>query len=152
MSNIQPARLALLVWTPFDSAPGSVGALCQPADMMPTVLDLCGVTPPETVGRSWAPALRGEGRVGHDRVFTTFNGGRTGMPSHITVTTPTHTALFGRRPHAPELYNRRADPDQVNNIAPGHPDLIASLRADLIAFMERQGADEDYIRTYARGE
>ena len=145
------ARLPLLVWTPFDAQPKTISGLCQAADIMPTVLDLCGVDGPPCVGKSWAPALHGEPFAGHDRVYTTFNG-HPAMPSHITVTTPTHTALFGRQPHQPELYDRATDPDQLNNIAAHSPDLVASLRADLVAFMEQQGAEEEYIRMYAKGE
>ena len=145
-------RLPLLVWTPFDASPRSASALCQACDVMPTVLDLCGVAPPETVGRSWKPLLTGESTSGHSHVFTTFTGENWGIPSHITVTTPTHTAIFGRKPHEPELYDRAADPDQQTNIAAAHPELVVELRGDLISFMERQGADDGYIRTYAKGE
>ncbi|NCO94620.1 MAG: hypothetical protein COZ06_24340 [Armatimonadetes bacterium CG_4_10_14_3_um_filter_66_18] len=145
-------RLPILAWTPFENQPQTLGALCQAADLMPTVLDLCGVDLPPTTGKSWAPALRGEPFAGHDRVYTTFHGHQGGMPSQITVTTPTHTALFGRRPHEPELYDRGADPDQLNNLAADRYDLVASLRADLVAFMEGQGADDEYIRAYAKGE
>jgi len=145
-------RIPLLVRTPFESAPPTTNALCQAADIMPTVLDLCGVAAPATVGRSWAPLLRGESGVVHERVYTTFTGESIGIPSHITVTTPTHTAIFGRKPHQPELYDRVADPEQLTNIAGAHPALITSLRADLVAFMESQGADEQYIRVYAKGE
>jgi len=148
------ARVPLLVRTPFKHSPATVGALCQPADILPSVLELGGVPAPETVGKSWVPLLRGEASTdaGHQRIYTTFNGHANGMPSHITVTTPTHTALFGRKPHEPELYDRTADPDQVTNIAAANPGLVTALRDDLVAFMTAQGADEEYIRIYARGE
>ena len=150
-------RVPLLVRTPLPGAPAQVTALCQAPDIMPTVLDLCGVEAPETIGTSWKPLLTGRARTGHDRVYTTFHsGGGPGFidyhPSHITVTAPTHTAIFGRRPHAPELYDRRADPGQVHNIAPEQNDLVTRLRADLVEFMARQGATDEYIRTYAKGE
>lgn len=118
---------------------------------MPTVLDLCDVEAPPTVGRSWAPLLRGEAETCHERVYTTFNGENWQIPSHITVTTPTHTALFGRAPHEPELHDRTSDPDQLTNQAGREPDLVASLRADLVAFMRQQGASDDYIERYVLG-
>lgn len=146
-------RLPLLVWTPFKDAPATVSALCQAADIMPTVLDLCGVEAPPTVGRSWAPMLRGDSQDGgHQRVYTSFTGEDWGIPSHITVTTPTHTAIFGRAPHQPELYDRGPDPEQLIDIAAANPALIAELRADLVAFMQSQGTEEDYVRRYAKGE
>ena len=145
-------RIPLLAWTPFGRTPKTIGALCQAADIMPTVLDLCDVAPPETVGRSWKPLLLGESGEGHERIYTTFNGENWGIPSHITVTTPTHTAVYGRQPHEPELYDRAEDPDQFHNIATDNAELVTQLRADLVAFMEQQGADAEYIRRYAKGE
>ena len=146
------ARIPLLVWAPFRNAPKTVGALCQPADIMPTVLELCGVAGPETTGRSWVPLLQGKDTEGHKRIYTSWNGADIGFPSHITVTTPSHTAIFGRRPHEPELYQRGNDPQQQTNVAADSPELVKALRAGLVDFMERQGGTEEYIRTFALGE
>ena len=150
-------RIPLLARTPFADAPSTCNALVQAADVMPTVLDLCGVAAPDTVGKSWVPLLKGEATGCHDAVYTTFySGGGPGTiaihPSHITVTTPRHTALFGRAPHQPELYDRASDPGQLHNIAGDHPDAVAALRAKLVAFMESQAADGDYISSYAKGK
>ena len=148
------ARVPLLVWTPFRDTPPVVNALCQAADIMPTVLDLAGVTAPATVGKSWKPLLTGESTVCHDRVYTSCHGG--GGPgtidyltSHVTVTTPTHTAVFGQPPHDPELYDRRRDPGQTNNIAAENGPMVAALRGELAAFMRERGAEASYIRAYA---
>jgi arylsulfatase A-like enzyme len=150
-------RIPLLVRTPFENAPRTVSALAQPADILPTVYELCGVEPPKTVGRSWVPLLKGEAEDLHEAVFTTFySGGGPGFieyhPSLITVTTPQHTAIFGPKPHEPELYDRAADPEQERNIAAEHPAVVAELRERLVRFMEAQGAEEHYIRGYAKGE
>lgn len=151
------ARIPLLVRTPFENAPKTVDALVQAADVMPTVLDLCGVAAPPTAGKSWAPLLKGEATECHDAIFTSFySGGGPGYiaihPSHITVTTREHTAIFGRKPHPPELYGRQADPEQLHNIAGAHPEVVQSLRQRLVQFMEAQGAEEHYVRAYAKGE
>lgn len=150
-------RIPLLVRTPFEGAPKTVDALVQPADLLPTVCELCGVEPPPTVGRSWVPLLKGEATDCHQAVYTSFySGGGPGFieyhPSHITVTTRQHTAIFGRKPHQPELYLREADPDQLDNVAAAHPDVVAALRKGLVQFMEAQGAEEHYVRQYAKGE
>ncbi|MEW6356024.1 MAG: sulfatase [Planctomycetota bacterium] len=150
------ARVPLLVWTPFD-APKEINALCQAADIMPTVLDVCGVKPPDTVGSSWVPLLKGRTKECHDAVFTSCHSGSGPgridyLPSHITVTTKTHTAIFGRKPHTPELYDREKDPGQERNIVGGNADIVESLRGELVAFMERQAADKEYVRVYAKGE
>ena len=151
------ARIPLLIRSPFTNAPKTVDALCQPADIVPTVLDLCGVAAPETVGKSWVPLLRGKASECHDAIYTSCHSG-TGpgridyLPSHITVTTKRHTAIFGREPHQPELYDRQADPEQGRNVAGDHPDVVKALREGLVRFMESQGADDAYVHTYAKGE
>jgi len=150
------AKVPFLVWTPFARAPRSVSALVQSADVMPTVLDLCGVAVPETVAKSWAPILKGETATCHDAVYTSCHSGSGPgridyLPSHITVTTGRYTAIFGRPPHEPELYDRTFDPGQLRDIALENAELIADLRERLASFMQRQGADEEYVRTYAMG-
>lgn len=150
-------RLPLLVWAPFRRMPKRVNALCQAADIMPTVLELCGITPPPTTGKSWVPLIEGRADTHHDVVYTTCHSGSGPgrvdyLPSLITVTTPTHTAIYGPALHSPELYDRTTDPEQLSNIASQHPALVATLRDGLVAFMESRGADADYVRTYGRGE
>ena len=151
------AKVPLLVWTPFGAAPAATSALVQSADIMPTVLDLCGVEPPAAVGKPWTPVLKGEATACHDAVFTSCHSGEGPgrieyLPSHITVTAPRHTAVFGRPPHKPELYDRSTDPDQLHDIAPENPALVAELRSALVEFMRQQGASEPYVATYAMGQ
>ena len=151
------ARLPLLVWSPFEHAPARVSALCQAADIMPTVLDLCGLEPVATVGRSWVPLLKGEGGGGHEAIFTSCHSGLgpgriAYLTSLINVTTATFTGVFGPQGHRPELYDRLADPGQTIDVAQDLPDIVRALREKLIRFMEEQGAEPDYIAAYARGE
>jgi len=151
------AKVPVLVWTPFSNAPKNIRALVQSADIMPTVLDMCDLTKPKTLGKSWLPLLKGEAVTCHDAVYTSCHSGNGPgridyLPSHITVTTERCTAIFGRPPHTPELYDRTFDPGQLRNIAERHPDVVETLRAGLVDFMRRQGADEEYVRTYAMGK
>ena len=151
------ARIPLLVWAPFAGTPAEIPALVQPADIMPTVLDVCGLSPPQTVGNSWLPLLLGEQSTGHKAVYTTCHSGNGPgridyLPSHISVNTERYTAIFGRKPHKPELYDRTFDPGQLHNIAHGNRQIVSDLRRSLVAFMRNQGADEDYVRTYAMGD
>jgi len=148
------ARVPLIIWTPFSRAPETISALVQSADIMPTVLELCGITPPQTVGKSWVPLLKGETVTCHEAVYTSYHSGNGGggiLPSHITVTTDRYTAIFGRKPHKPELYDRTVDPGQTRNIAENNPEIVNMLRTGLVSFMQKQGADEEYIGTYAKG-
>ena len=152
------AKVPLLVWTPFAHAPGTVSALVQSADIMPTVLDLCGITPPKTVSKSWVPLLKGETTNCHEAIYTSHHSGSgppshgaSINPSHITVTADRYSAIFGRSPHRPELYDRHNDPQQLRSVAEANPELVQKLRAGLVGFMRQQGADEEYIKTYAEG-
>lgn len=146
------ARLPLLVWAPFENTPREVTALCQAADIMPTILDLCGVECPKVVGKSWVPLLKGKSDTCHKAIYTSCHSGRGPgridyLTSLISVTTPQHTAIFGPRPHV-ELYDRQGDPEQRQNIAQAQGALTDKLRADLRAFMLAQGADADYVQEY----
>ena len=150
------ARLPLLVWSPLRDAPKRITALCQPADIMPTVLDLCGVERPETVGKSWAPLLRGESDTCHEVIYASCHSGSgpgriAYLPSLISVITDEYTAILGPRPHSPELYDRRRDPAQCDSIANARPDVVERLRSGLVDFMLTQGADPDYVHDYAGG-
>ena len=151
------ASVPLLVWTPFAHVPKTVSALVQSADIMPTVLDFCGITPPKMVSKSWVPLLKGENTNCHETIYTSRHCGSgppgqgAAMPSHITVTTDKYTAIFSRNPHKPELYDRRSDPQQLRSIAEENSELVEELRAGLVRFMQQQGSDEEYIETYAGG-
>jgi len=148
------AKVPLLVWTPFGNAPKATSALVQSADIMPTVLEFCGTAAPKTVGRSWVPLLGKASNNCHEIVYTSWhsgNGPGGAFPCHITVTSDRYTAIFGRQPHEPELYDRNDDPEQSRNIAKGNPELVETLRAKLISFMQQQGADEEYIQTHTMG-
>jgi len=52
------ARVPLLIWSPWSEAPRTTNALVQCADLMPTILDLCGVPPEAPYGRSFLPVLK----------------------------------------------------------------------------------------------
>jgi arylsulfatase A-like enzyme len=145
-------RIPLLVWTPF-AAPRTINALCQPADILPTILDTCGIECPPTIGKSWVPLLRGTSDEGHEAIYTTYHSafgpGRIAyLKSLITVTTARYTAIFGPPPHEAELYDRQLDPDQCENISAAQPDVVEDLRTQLARFMRTQGAAEEYVQAY----
>jgi len=143
------ARIPLIVRSPEGRA-RQIDGLVQPADLLPTICDLMDAPCPPTLGQSLVPALSSGVHAAHERVYTTFNGKATGMPSHVTVTTPTHTAIIPRLPREPELYDRRSDPEQLTDVAAAHPELVAQLHGDLIDFMREQGAEEAYVTEYLR--
>ena len=107
----------------------AVPELCAYVDIMPTILDLCGVpTPPgrEFDGDSLVPLLRGEsGGVWDERIVVTDTQ-RLAHPIKWRMS----CAMQGpwRLVNRTELYDLRSDPGQERNVAAAHPDMVAVLR------------------------
>ena len=99
-------------------------------DLLPTFIDLCGLDAPEGVvfdGRSAAPLLRGEADALPDRTHFVQYRQYTHPPEKW------ENAVITRRwrlVHGRELYDIKADPGQEHDIAAGHPDVVARLRAE----------------------
>jgi arylsulfatase A-like enzyme len=104
-------------------------------DLMPTLLDLCGVKIPTTVqGTSFAPVLLGNREVVGDNVAyieTTVNEG---------VRTRRYVYWCNRKHFGNEhLFDVERDPYQTNDVIrdPGYADAAADLRAKTKAWRER---------------
>jgi arylsulfatase A-like enzyme len=149
-------RIPLLVRLPGRTRPKRLGALVQPADLMPTFLDVARAKGPETYGRSLLRLLLGRTKNHWDHVFSACHSGtREGripyLSSCITVTSPRWTYVTAPAPWKPALHDRRTDPGQTRNLIRRHPDIAARLAAALRAFMREQGAEEAYVEEFARG-
>ncbi len=98
-------------------------------DIMPTLLDLCGITPPAQRvfhGRSLATLLRGEsGEVRDDRVIVTDTQ-RVAHPLKWRMS----CVMKGpwRLVNRDELYDLRTDPGQRRNVSADHPGVVTELR------------------------
>ncbi len=149
------ARVPLLVWSPWTETPEVTDALVQHADLMPTVLEICDISPEAPYGRSWLPILRGETEEHWDHIFTSYfswegEGQIQYLRAQITVTTEDWSLVVGPPPYETQLFNRRTDPDQEHNCAADNPRVVQRLREALVDFMTKQGADSEYILTFAR--
>lgn len=98
-------------------------------DALPTLIDLCGLLPPERVqfdGISFAPLLRGEcDTLPGDRIQFLQYRQNTNPPEKWT------NAVITRRwrlIHGQELYDIKADPGEKHNVANEHPDVVSRLR------------------------
>ncbi len=146
-------RLPLLMRLPGKARPKRTSALAQPADLMPTILDVCGVKGPETYGRSLAPVLKGKAKSHHEYVFTSCHSGSGEgripyLPSAITVTGPRWTLVTGPEGYKAALHDRKEDPGQKKNVIKAHPRIARRMQQALIDFMRNQGADAAYIDEY----
>jgi arylsulfatase B len=96
-------------------------------DMMPTLLELCGIETDRTFdGRSLVSLLRDEGADWPDRIMVT-DSQRLAHPVKWRKSA-TMTSQW-RLINGEELYDMTQDPGQRENVAADHPEVLARLRA-----------------------
>lgn len=141
-------RLPLIV-----SAPGRPGGLTSPAlvsqvDLLPTVLDWCGVPEPGAgwradptpfergsvaplrlrPGRSWLPLLEGAGDPSRDAVVIENDEPTTGLQARCLVTPRHRLTVYPGTPHG-ELLDLQEDPAELRNL--WYDPASRALRAEL---------------------
>ncbi|MFH1266131.1 MAG: arylsulfatase [Planctomycetota bacterium] len=111
---------------------GDVDALTHGQDLLPTLIDLCGLKSPQTQndrfdGTSLAGLLGGQPQPElTDRMLVVQYGGlRKAQPQpwDSTVMLSQWRLVKGE-----ELYDVKADPGQQSDVAADHPDLVRKLR------------------------
>jgi len=151
--------------------PGGCGrrsdALVQPADIMPTLLQLAGADDPGTMhGKSLVGLLHGDGRPVRDVAVSSWSiihepKIKGGLPTSdnpyewaqaawklkpSTTTDGEWAYICGAGDMPAELYHLPTDPEQERNVATDHGDVIRELHARYIAFLESVGTNEEYLR------
>ncbi|MFQ6039532.1 MAG: arylsulfatase [Candidatus Poribacteria bacterium] len=122
-----------------------INQLTANIDVLPTLIDLCGLKAPEKVnfnGVSLKPLLMGQVENWPDRVVVT-DSQRVEYPikwRKSAVMTKRWRLINGV-----ELYDILADPEQRNDIAADHPDVVQELRKHYEQWWELVSAtfDED---------
>jgi arylsulfatase A-like enzyme len=110
--------------------PGDLDALAHGQDLLPTLVDLCGLSRPEGTrldGTSLAPLLKGRDQPElRERMLVVQYGGlRQADPQKWDA-----AVLWNqwRLVNGEELYDVKADPGQANNVAAGHPEVVRKMR------------------------
>ncbi|HEX5104275.1 MAG TPA: arylsulfatase [Pirellulaceae bacterium] len=109
--------------------PGEIAELTQVQDLLPTLLDLCGIPKRDDAhfdGISLAGLLRGETDKLPDRkLVIQFSRMNAPVPRRGDA-----CVLWNRwrLVNGDELYDVAADPAQRQNVAEKHPDIVAELR------------------------
>jgi len=113
-----------------------VARLTANIDVLPTLMDLCGLEAPagrRIDGVSLAPLLRGETGDWPDRVVVT-DSQRVEVPIKWKDSA-TMTDRW-RLVNGAELYDIQADPEQRNDVAAEHADVVAELRTHYEAWWD----------------
>lgn len=134
-------RSPLLVLWPGHLPEGqTVDAMAAYIDLMPTIIDLCGVTPAESLdldGKSLALLMKGEERkTPHDKLF--FWVDEPVMPGGYGVLNDNARFEYPRKTYAArsgqwklvsgkELYNLDSDPFEQKNLAAVYPDKMEEM-------------------------
>ena len=138
------ARVPYLIRAPQSwGAPESV--TCQTPvglqDIMPTILDACGLEVPETcTGRSLVPVLRGEA----DGVREVLHGEHSGCYSYDQgnhyVTDGHHKYIWYTQTGREHLFDLDEDPRELQDLASGEgaEDRLTPWRKRLIGFLKRR--------------
>ena len=106
---------------------GDVDAVTAHVDILPTLIDLCGLPPPEGVafdGASLAPLLRGKGDWPQRTLLV--HSQRIDHPEKwrkCAVMTDRWRLVSGK-----QLFDMPADPGQKTDVAGDHPDVVKRLR------------------------
>jgi arylsulfatase A-like enzyme len=116
-------------WPQVLQAGKDVSSLTAAIDIFPTILDLCGVNPPENVkidGISLYPLLTGETDTLPERTIF-IDADREAVPQMYpycsVVRDEKYTLVSGC-----ELYDLENDPGQIRNIAAEHPEIVDDMR------------------------
>jgi arylsulfatase len=120
-----------------------VEGLTEVQDILPTLVDLCGLQlPPSCDGISLAPVLKGEAKPPEDRMLVT-NYSR--MPGELDYPSPDSPSLVRREGAAVlwkrwrllegnALYDLDADPMQQANVIDQHPEVAQAMQGHLNAW------------------
>ena len=155
----EAVRSALVVRLPGVVGPGrATDALVELIDIVPTILDLCGIAVPPTIqGRSFAPLLGGESDRQRDHVIAEYADNAEAM-----VRTDRWKLIYSagnrrrRDGYALEyalpgrsirLYDLSDDPDELSDVSdrPEHADRVAGLLAILADHLVRTARNPELL-------
>ena len=126
-------RVPFLIRYPAGGFPGGqdIDTLTSYVDCMPTLLDLCDVTPPaekSVHGRSLLPLMNGESGGDWDERVVVSDTQRIANPMKWRKSSVMKQRW--RLIDGSELYNLDTDPGQTKDISDQHRDIVADLREE----------------------
>lgn len=129
-------RIPLLIRAPGGKKGHTVDSMTLNIDLAPTLLDLAGLTPPESMhGRSLRPLLEGQTpadwRTAY--LYEYFEEPPYKVPANFALrTTSAKLILYPGHDDWTELFDLAADPHEKNNLAadPHHATMLKRMRAE----------------------
>ena len=150
------AHIPFLIAAPGLQGGREVDAILQPPDIVPTLLDLCGVKaePPEPFhGKSFAPLLRGKA-MEPIRDFAITASHTRSLDGRGPVTPVVYTDRWAYAPCGmrlkPELFDLRNDPYAETNIITRHPRVAGRLHKALLAWLRDVGAPDEAVAVFGQ--
>ena len=142
------ARTPFILKAPGLPAGGRCDVLLQPVDMMPALLDVCGVQPPDGLhGSSFLPAARGQASPPREVAVTSPSlSADEDQLVYSTIADGRWTLIYAGENARPELYDTGADPGQQHNTIRDHRPIAEDLHARHVELLERIGTEEAKLR------
>ncbi|MDR3633972.1 MAG: arylsulfatase [Isosphaeraceae bacterium] len=141
-------------WPGHFAANRVIDRIAAHIDITPTLLDACGVAPPQDVhldGRSLLPLLNGAASSWADRTLF-FQWHRGDVPElyrafaarsqHDKLVRP--EAARGSVERTLELYDMEADPFEMKNVAGAHPAIVQRMKGEYEAWFKDVSATRGY--------
>ena len=153
-------RIPLLVYVP-GVEPSLYDGMTSVVDVMPTVLDIAGVSSPGNVhGASLLPRMRDSSAAGREFTVSTIPFANPGdevrsvdsirrnlVNSQVTtITAGDWSLLYSTDEGMSELYNLANDPAQENNIISGNLEVAKEVHQYLLKFMRETGVSDHLLK------
>jgi arylsulfatase A-like enzyme len=142
------ARILLVVRPPGGSEQRRFDELAQPADLMPTILELAKVAPPPEVrmqGISLVPLLNGEALHTRDVAVTASAVHPQRADAHAVITSQDWSLFDHPDPAARRLYELRDDPNQERNLITQRLGIADELHGAFLQFLAEHEASDELI-------
>ena len=153
-------RIPLVVYVP-GVEPSVYDGMTSVVDVMPTVLDIAGVSSPGNVhGASLLPRMRDSTAAGREFTVSTIPFANPGdevrsvdsirrnlVNSQVTtITAGDWSLLYSMDEGMSELYNLANDPAQENNIISGNLGVAKEVHRYLLKFMRETGVSDHLLK------
>ena len=153
-------RIPLVVYVP-GVEPSVYDGMTSVVDVMPTVLDIAGVSSPGNVhGASLLPRMRDSSVAGREFTVSTIPFANPGdevrsvdsirrnlVNSQVTtITAGDWSLLYSMDEGMSELYNLANDPAQENNIISGNLGVAKEVHRYLLKFMRETGVSDHLLK------